>query len=124
MRREVSEDPLSSEAPDPCGLKVVVCDGEEPEYSVGEFSAYTASEDETDGDPRIAANNKEVFVGGIACPSIYKFGQKIEVKGVGVFECNDRMNSRYREKKNFDIYVETKHEAYAFGRKKLEFREL
>jgi 3D (Asp-Asp-Asp) domain-containing protein len=118
------DEPDSLEAPDPCELKVVVCEGEEPLYKKGEFSAYTASEDETDGDPYIAANNKKVFIRGIACPRKYAFGQKIEIKGYGVYECNDRMNQRYREKENFDIYMTTKTVAFDFGRRNLEYREL
>lgn len=96
----------------------------EVEWEKGEFSAYTASVDETDADPTIAANNKPVFLGGIACPNRFALGQKIEVRALGVFECNDRMNIRYRESNHFDIYHETKDEAFQFGRQTLEWRAL
>lgn len=112
---------------DPCGLKEVVCEGEkapEPQYEVAEVTGYTASVEETDSDPRIAANNREVFKGGIACPGWIKLGQKVEVKGMGVFECNDRMGKRFRDGKYFDIYFETKEEAIAHGRRSMEFRIL
>lgn len=90
----------------------------------GEFSAYTASEDETDADPFVAASGKRVFVGMIACPKKYQFGTKIKVDGMGEYVCEDRMNERYREKENFDIFFPTKSEAFAFGRRTLEFQVL
>lgn len=93
-------------------------------WNTGEFSAYTSAADETDANGAIAANNKPVFVGGIACPSFLAFGDKIEVKNKGVFTCNDRMAARYRNGNYFDIYHETKAEAFAFGRKSLEWRKI
>ena len=104
--------------------KIEVADTTAGEWMTGEASAYTASIDETDGNPNITASGETVRVGGIACPSRYSFGQKIEIKGLGVFECNDRMNSRYREVLIFDIFKLTKSEAISFGRQKIEFRTL
>lgn len=84
-------------------------------------SAYTASQDETDSDPRIAANNKEIFDGLIACPSRISFGTEIEIKGK-TYTCGDRMNKRYRDKEYYDIIVENKEIALQFGRQTLEIK--
>lgn len=94
---------------------------EEPEeWKVAEFSAYTASSDETDASPLIMASGKMVYVGAIACPRTVELGTRVEVRGVGSFVCEDRMNARYTE--HFDIFKLTKAEAYQFGRKSLEYR--
>lgn len=94
----------------------------EKSWKVAEFSAYTASVDETDANPLVMASGKMVYIGAIACPASMKFGTKIEVRGVGEFTCEDRMNSRYDE--HFDIFKMTKDEAFKFGRKTLEWREI
>lgn len=94
----------------------------ESSWNVAEFSAYTASVDETDANPLVMASGKMVYVGAVACPASMKFGTKIEVRGVGEFTCEDRMNSRYDE--HFDIFKMTKDEAFKFGRKSLEWREI
>lgn len=90
------------------------------EWKQAEFSAYTASVDETDGSPLIMASGKMVYVGAIACPRTVELGSRVEVRGVGSFVCEDRMNARYTE--HFDIFKLTKDEAYKFGRKSLEYR--
>jgi hypothetical protein len=92
-------------------------------WQVGEFTAYTPRVEETDGDPYTNAANKRVKEGDIACPIKYAFGTKIEVKGLGVFECWDRMNQRYADKENFDIFMWDLNQANTFGRQKnLEYR--
>lgn len=93
-------------------------------WNLGEFSAYTSAEDETDANGSIMASGKTVYNGAIACPSFLKFGERVEVKGFGVFTCEDRMNIRYRDTNHFDIYHDTKQEAFSFGRKQLEWRAL
>lgn len=93
---------------------------EEEAWKVAEFSAYTASSDETDASPLIMASGKMVYVGAIACPRTVELGSRVEVRGVGSFVCEDRMNARYTE--HFDIFKLTKEEAYKFGRKSLEYR--
>lgn len=95
----------------------------EKPWQSGEFSAYTASVDETDANPLVMASGKMVYVGALACPVSMKFGTKIEVRGVGEFTCEDRMNSRYGDG-HFDIFKMTKDEAKKFGRKALEYREI
>lgn len=94
---------------------------EEKEWKTAEFSAYTASSDETDAYPLVMASGKMVYVGAIACPRSMELGTKVEVRGLGVYTCEDRMNERYES--NFDIFMVTKKEARDFGRKALEWRE-
>lgn len=85
---------------------------------VAEISAYTSSVDETDDTPFITASGQRTRKGIIACPSKYDFGQIVEIKGKD-YECQDRMNSRYRDKEVFDIWHETKAEAFQWGRRTL-----
>lgn len=90
------------------------------EWKIAEFSAYTASVDETDGNPLIMASGKIVYIGAIACPRYMKFGTVIELKNGKQYTCEDRMNVRYNN--NFDIFMVEKSEALAFGRKALEYK--
>lgn len=90
------------------------------EWKKAEFSAYTASADETDSSPLIMASGKMVYIGSVACPRSMKLGTRIEVRGLGEFVCEDRMNERYTN--HFDIFMLTKSEAMKFGRKMLEYR--
>lgn len=94
----------------------------EIEWMKGEFTAYTPRVEETDGDPYTNAANKRVKDGDIACPVKYAFGTKIEVKGRGIYQCWDRMNQRYQEKENFDIFMWDLASAKSFGRQQLEYR--
>lgn len=95
-------------------------DAVQAEWFQAEFSAYTASEDETDANPSIMASGKKVYKGAIACPRAVDFGSIVEIKDMGKFVCEDRMNIRY--KNNFDIFMESKDEAMSFGRKTLNYR--
>lgn len=95
------------------------------------FTAYSASVRQTDDRPREMASMKEVYEGAIACPDIYiikdgkrVWGQKIEIEGLGVFTCDDRMNKRYRDMMWFDIFMESEEEAFEFGKHQLNFRLL
>lgn len=90
------------------------------EWEKAEFSAYTASVDETDESPLIMASGKIVYTGAIACPRHVKLGTVIELKSGVRYTCEDRMNIRY--KNNFDIFMSSKGEALDFGRKSLEYR--
>lgn len=93
------------------------------EWKTAEFSAYTASVDETDSSPLVMASGKMVYVGAIACPRSIELGTKVEVRGVGVFTCEDRLGPARIDGNYFDIFKMTKQEARAFGRKTLEWRE-
>lgn len=90
------------------------------EWKTAEFSAYTASVDETDRNPNIMASGKRVYIGAIACPRDMTLGTVIELENGNRYTCEDRMNKRYAD--NFDIYMETKGEAFSFGRKSMRYR--
>ncbi len=81
-------------------------------------SAYTAAADECGKSDGITASGKKVTEGKtIACPPQYKFGTKIEVDGMGTYVCEDRGGAI--KGNHFDIYMETKSQAFAFGRRNL-----
>jgi 3D (Asp-Asp-Asp) domain-containing protein len=90
------------------------------EWKTAEFSAYTASVSETDASPLIMASGKMVYLGAVACPRSIDLGEKIEIKGLGVYTCEDRMNIRYTN--NFDIFMLTKAEALKFGRQTMKYK--
>ncbi len=81
-------------------------------------SAYTASADECGNDKGVTASGllvkKEQT---LACPPEYPFGATISIEGVGTLRCEDRGGAI--KGNHFDIYVETKREAFAFGRRNL-----
>lgn len=87
-----------------------------------EISAYTASADETDASPLIMASGKMVYVGAVACSRDIPLGTKLEIRGRGIYVCEDRMNARYTN--NIDIFMLTKQEAKQFGRKTMDYRVL
>lgn len=81
-------------------------------------SAYTASADECGNDKGITASGllvKEQQT--LACPPEFPFGAKVAIEGVGVLRCEDRGGAIKGNR--FDIYMETKKEAFAFGRRNL-----
>lgn len=90
------------------------------EWIEAEATAYTASVDETDSSPLIMASGQMVYIGAVACPRHIALGERVELKGLGVYTCEDRMNIRY--KNNFDIFMSTKTEAIKFGRQKIEYK--
>jgi 3D (Asp-Asp-Asp) domain-containing protein len=82
-------------------------------------SAYTAAADECGKNDGITASGLKVAAGRtLACPASYPFGARILIDGVGEFRCEDRGGAIRGNK--FDIYMETKSEAFAFGRQHLE----
>lgn len=88
----------------------------------GEFtinaSAYTASADECGKSDGITASGILVEENRtLACPPEYPFGAKIAIDGMGVYSCEDRGGAIKGNK--FDIYMETKAEAFSFGRRNL-----
>jgi 3D (Asp-Asp-Asp) domain-containing protein len=81
-------------------------------------SAYTAAADECGKSDGITASGIKVEEKRtLACPPQYPFGAKIKIEGVGTLTCEDRGGAI--KGNHFDIYVETKKEAFAFGRKNL-----
>lgn len=81
-------------------------------------SAYTAAADECGKSDGITASGVKVTENRtIACPPTYPFGAKIAIEGYGTYICEDRGGAIKGNK--FDIYMETKKEAFAFGRRNL-----
>lgn len=98
--------------------------GIEPRRMTVSVSAYTASVDETDDTPCHTANGDNICdpnKGLTAAMNGMPFGTKIQIPALGdkVFTINDRMNRRY-DSGYMDIHVQTKAEAFKFGRKTLE----
>jgi 3D (Asp-Asp-Asp) domain-containing protein len=91
-------------------------------YPRGEFtvnaSAYTAAADECGKSDGITASGLKVKEGRtIACPPNFPLGTKIKIKGMGTYTCEDRGGAI--KGNHIDIYVQTKKEAFAFGRRNL-----
>ncbi len=81
-------------------------------------SAYTAAADECGKSDGITASGKKVRENHtLACPRGYAFGTKIHIEGMGTYVCEDRGGAIKGNK--FDIYMKTKAEAFAFGRRNL-----
>jgi 3D (Asp-Asp-Asp) domain-containing protein len=85
------------------------------------ITAYTSSFEETDEDPWITASGREPESGMVACPRRFAFGTKLRI-GERVYECADRLHPRYDTR--FDIWMETKEDARAFGRRRLRVEVL
>ncbi|MCX6766830.1 MAG: 3D domain-containing protein [Candidatus Moranbacteria bacterium] len=81
-------------------------------------SAYTAAADECGKSDGITASGKKVQANHtLACPKQYQLGTKIEIDGMGTYVCDDRGGAI--KANHFDIYMQTKKEAFAFGRQNL-----
>jgi len=81
-------------------------------------SAYTASTDECGKSDGTTASGLHVVENRtIACPPSYPFGVKVAIEGFGTFRCEDRGGAIKGNR--FDIYMRTKAEAFAFGRRYL-----
>lgn len=81
-------------------------------------SAYTAAADECGKSDGITASGLKVAQKRtLACPPSFPFGAKIAIEGMGEFRCEDRGGAIKGNK--VDIYMETKKEAFAFGRRNL-----
>lgn len=84
-------------------------------------SAYTAAADECGKSDGITASGKKVTEGRtLACPKGYEFGTQIEIDGMGTYTCEDRGGAI--KGNHFDIYMKTKSQAFAFGRRNLAAR--
>lgn len=82
-------------------------------------SAYTAAADECGKSDGITASGLKVTEKRtLACPKEFPFGAKIRIDGMGEYRCEDRGGAIKGNK--VDIYMETKQEAFAFGRQNLE----
>ncbi|MFA5986489.1 MAG: 3D domain-containing protein [Parcubacteria group bacterium] len=91
----------------------------EPQKFTINASAYTAAADECGKSDGITASGNKVKENRtLACPKEYKFGTKIHIEGMGTYICEDRGGAIKNNR--FDIYMETKSEAFAFGRQQFE----
>lgn len=82
-------------------------------------SAYTAAADECGKSDGITASGLMVTENRtLACPPNFPFGAKLSIEGMGVYRCEDRGGAI--KGNHIDIYMETKSEAFAFGRQNLE----
>lgn len=82
------------------------------------ITAYTSSVDETDDRPWETASGSRAGKGSVACPNSLAFGTHILI-AEQEYTCDDRMNKRYRDTNHFDVWVETKDKAFAWGRREL-----
>ncbi len=106
-------------------LENTLINGEKPEVKeitgkklVANLSAYTAAADECGKSDGITASGKKVTANRtLACPKGYAFGTKVYIEGMGEYTCEDRGGAIKGNK--FDIYVVTKAEAFAFGRRNM-----
>ena len=81
-------------------------------------SAYTAAADECGKSDGITASGIKVEEERtLACPPAFPFGTKIAIEGMGEYRCEDRGGAI--KGNHVDIYMETKAEAFAFGRRNL-----
>jgi 3D (Asp-Asp-Asp) domain-containing protein len=83
-----------------------------------EVSAYSASQDECDADPHIAASLEPPRPGTVAVSRDlfsmgWTFGKKVYLKGLGPYIINDVMNQRYRMR--VDVFIDHKRSAKEFG---------
>jgi 3D (Asp-Asp-Asp) domain-containing protein len=81
-------------------------------------SAYTAAADECGKSDGITASGLKVKENHtVACPPSFPLGTKIKIEGYGVYVCEDRGGAI--KGNHIDIYMKTKKEAFAFGRRNL-----
>lgn len=81
-------------------------------------SAYTAAADECGKSDGITASGLKVTENRtLACPPSFPFGTKMSIDGMGEFRCEDRGGAI--KGNHIDIYMQTKREAFAFGRQNL-----
>lgn len=95
------------------------------EKLVATVTAYTSRASETDEDPFISADGKEVYSGLIACSREYPFGTEVIVNG-RTYRCGDRMAQKNDHAVNlalarprFDIWMTDLGDARQWGRKTL-----
>lgn len=90
-------------------------------------TAYSSTMDQTDSTPFLTASNRRVRPGIVALSrdllreytpgAPFTFGDKVEIRGVGVFTVEDTMNPRYE--KRVDIWFASRTAARKWGRQEL-----
>ncbi|MFA5272325.1 MAG: 3D domain-containing protein [Candidatus Omnitrophota bacterium] len=95
-------------------------------YAKGLFTAYNSTVEQCGKDNGITASGKLGRpMHTLACPPEYKMGTEIEIKGYGVYVCEDRGGAI--KENRFDIYFggeDKVSEAKKFGSKNLEYKIL
>lgn len=73
----------------------------------------------------LTASGKPAYIGGVACPTWYKLGSRVEINGK-TYTCEDRTAVRFNGR--FDIFMgytaESHESALTFGKKSLEVKIL
>jgi len=82
-----------------------------------EATAYTAADDECGNGDGITASGRPVRPGYVAMSRSIPFGTRVWIEGMGMYEVQDRGGAI--EDGKIDIYVETKDEAFEFGRRQI-----
>lgn len=85
-------------------------------------TAYSPRKKETDNTPTVTASMDTVRHGGVAISrDLFKrgwsFGKKIYIEGYGVYEINDLMNERFKNR--IDIFMWDTNKAKKSGKKEL-----
>lgn len=73
------------------------------------LTTYQAVPEQTDKEPCISASGMNVCETNkriAACPDYLPFGTLIEIEGLGIYECQDKMAARFRNKNHFDLLTE------------------
>lgn len=82
-------------------------------------TAYTSSVDETDSSPFITASGSRTHPGTLAA-NFLPFGTKVKIPshfGDRIFTVEDRLHKRFSDR--VDVWMETKKEAFAFGKRRV-----
>ena len=84
------------------------------------ITAYNPTEAQCDEDPMVAASMRTVKPGTVAVSrdlfdAGWVFGKKIRIEGLGIFEINDLMNSRFTN--SIDVFMWDQDKAVRFGKR-------
>jgi len=103
-----------------------------PSYEIADtdnmtVTGYSSTEAETDDTPFITASGKYVFP-GVAASNVLPIGTKFRLPklfGDRIFVVEDRMHSRYNNKKWVDVWFDSQDKAIKFGKRfsKIEILE-
>jgi len=113
--------------PDPCGLEVVTCEGEEG-YELGltktvayaHVTGYNTVPEQTDDTPCIAANGTNICgrTDAVACPRAIPLGTMVEIDGKD-YECVDRLAPKYDNRYDISCDKDTECPAKVTGYKEV-----
>jgi len=128
LAQAVYNQDVTEESQDPVGVvrEIILArygaDQKSASLPKGQFSinasAYTAAADECGNSKGITATGLKVMENRtLACPPQFPLGAKVKIDGMGTYVCEDRGGAI--KGNHFDIYMQTKQEAFAFGRRNL-----